>query len=432
MKKYISLVFTLTTLLNCLILPAQRSPRHYELLEESLKELRISENSFKTKRLIKKITHLNIPYDSLVHNIRTIDYYNPSVKTGYNEWNYTIDSLDYTCIVIIPKSYSTDKKYPVSFVLHGAVNSLNPIAVKKYIPKKNYNSDSLGQIFVYPAGWFLSPWWSNKQVKNLSYLLNRIKTEYNIDENNISLSGISDGGTGTIYQANKNITPWSNFKCYIGNPMGLSSISETAIYLQNLSNKPILFISTQNDPIFPPQHIELFLSKLDRVTDNYKYILVKGYQHNLLWLPAYGDSIRCFNNENKRNPFPTKIFWQTNQTDNGRNHWVIIEKLSGEFTTNPPDYAIIKSKINKEDNSGTMDVACNGNKIDIKTTHVKKYKLLLSPEMFDFDKKIEIRTNGELSYFGEITKNPDVLLHWFNQDKDRTMLFGYEINIKID
>jgi len=431
-KKYLILLFIIAAPFFYDTLLSQTISKSYEKAEELLRELRVSKNGFKTKRLIKKITNLNIPYDSIVHKIRTLNYYNPFVKTGYNEWNYTIDSLDYTCIVIVPKSYSVNKKYPVSFVLHGAVNSLNPIAVKKYISEKNYNPDSLRQIFVYPAGWYLSPWWSSNQIKNLNYLLNKIKTEYNVDENNISLSGISDGGTGTVYQANKNITPWSNFRCHIGNPMGIRYFSKTPIYLQNLSNKPTLFISTQNDPIFPPQHIESFLIKLADATHNYKYILVKGYQHNLSWLPSYRDSIFDFNTKHKRNPLPHKLFWQTNKTQYGRNHWVIIKQISGRFTKENSDYKIIESKISEEDKSGAIDIICKGNRVDVKTTGVKKYKLLLSPEMFDFDKKIEVHTNGELSYRGEITKNSDVLLYWFNRDKDRTMLFGYELIIKIN
>jgi hypothetical protein len=55
----------------------------------------------------------------------------------------------------------------------------------------------------------------------------------------------------------------------------------------------------------------------------------------------------------------------------------------------------------------------------------------LSPEQFDFTMPVKVITNGELSYHAVIEKNIEVLLNWFSQDDDRTMLFGSGLKIEV-
>ena len=204
--------------------------------------------------------------------------------------------------------------------------SYNPIVVKSIVKKDTYNYDSLDRIIVYPTGWYQSPWWSEKQVNNLKYLVRRLKLEYNIDENNISLAGISDGGTGVVYQANKATTSWANFRAYISNPGGLVSLTNSPIYFKNFINKAFLFINSEKDELFPPQFIESFLAEMENVDCSYDYYLAKGYNHEISWLNYYKDTIHHFMKNNIRNPYPSKIFWQANNLMYGRNHWVVIDK----------------------------------------------------------------------------------------------------------
>lgn len=402
-------------------------------LDNLLYDLWKTESSFKSKRIIRNICKMNPDYDIVAEKLRNDRNYSPNVKTGYVEWNYVLDSLNYTCIVLVPSHYSINQEYPVSFILHGAVISLNPAAVKTYVKKNSYNYDSLNRIMIYPSGWIQSPWWDEKQENNLNYLIHRLKQTYNIDENNIHLAGISDGGTGIVYQANLNVTPWASFRPYISNPENMDILSNKPIYIKNLSNRTFLFISSENDDLFPPQLIESFLIKMKKAKSPYVYYLAKGFKHEISWLPIYRDTIKYFIENNERNPYPSTLFWQTNNLKYGRNHWVIIDKLSYESELNEDKYPVLKPEKSKIDfNSGIIDVQCRGNTITVKTINIKQYTLLLSPEQFDFDKEIQIYTNNKLSYIGKFEKDLDILLKWYNKDLDRTILFGNEIIIKIN
>jgi Predicted peptidase len=51
------------------------------------------------------------------------------------------------------------------------------------------------QIYVLPMGWRDAPWWSRLQVDNIDAILDSVKRTYNVDENRVVLSGVSDGAT---------------------------------------------------------------------------------------------------------------------------------------------------------------------------------------------------------------------------------------------
>ena len=54
------------------------------------------------------------------------------------------------------------------------------------------------QIYVVPYAWADAPWWSDDQVLNLAAIVDRLKRLYNVDENRVVVSGVSDGGTGAL------------------------------------------------------------------------------------------------------------------------------------------------------------------------------------------------------------------------------------------
>ncbi len=402
------------------------------LLNNYIKDLYNCSSKIKEQRIIKKILKASYHFDTIYSHIKKCDYFSDKKsKTGYMEWTYTLDSIEYCALVFIPNNYNPQKKYELSVILHGAVGNLNPFSVKNYIKPNSYNLDSINSIVVYPNGWFMSKWWDEKQVKNLAYLLKKIKENYNINENRIYLSGISDGGTGIIYQANLNITPWANFRPYISNPGGVYRLGEKNTYLKNFGNRPFLFISTDRDQTFPHDMVESFLEKMTLAGNTYQYFLAHGYKHEISWLPLYQDAIQNFIQSNPRDPYPSSIYWQTNDILYNRNHCVIINKLSNKEKIDLKKYPEIKtSKESYQEESGIIEVQIANNQIDVHTINIKQYTLLLSPEQFNFNKEIKVYTNGKLSFQGTIEKDISTLLKWFKKDLDRTMLFGARLQIK--
>jgi predicted esterase len=86
----------------------------------------------------------------------------------------------------------------------------------------------------------------------------------------------------------------------------------------------------------------------------------------------------------------------------------------------------------RPDASGRVQLARNDNDIGVLTRGVRRYTLLLSPEQFDFSRPVRVTTNGIESFEGMVEPDPEALLRWADVDRDRTMLFGAALDIKVD
>jgi len=62
---------------------------------------------------------------------------------------------------------------------------------------------------------------------------------------------------------------------------------------------------------------------------------------------------------------------------------------------------------------------------------VRQYTLLLSPDQFDLDQPIRVLTNGVVSFEGRVEKQIGTLLKWAALDRDRTMTFLAELQIRL-
>ena len=379
----------------------------------------------------RKILKASSSFKEITQAIKEGDIYaDEVVEKGLLRWKYYIDSLEHYTIVIIPADYNSRKQYPVEFILHGAASNPNPYAVDNYVKLSKSEIKQIEKIIVYPAAWLLSPWWSKMQVKNLSYLLRRIKRNYSIDENRVTLSGISDGGTGSVYMANYLITPWSCFLPYISNPLSIPRLSEKELYLHNLGNRSFFFISTKEDQLFPTSKIQEFSRQLRETGNPHKLSILPEHGHDVKWFDNYRDSIKKFTSAHLRDPYPDSINWFCHDQDHGRNHWVIIDKIGKINSFTQSDF-ILRKEDSKPITYGSIQAIRKGNTILVKTKNVIKYRLLLSPEEFNFDEGVKVFTNGSLSFKGKLQKDPEVMLKWYWKDIDRSMLFASELKIRV-
>lgn len=86
----------------------------------------------------------------------------------------------------------------------------------------------------------------------------------------------------------------------------------------------------------------------------------------------------------------------------------------------------------RPDASGRVQLVRNDNEIGVLTRGVRRYTLLLSPEQFDFSRPVRVTTNGVESFEGMVDPDPEALLRWADVDRDRTMLFGAALDLKVE
>jgi poly(3-hydroxybutyrate) depolymerase len=243
-----------------------------------------------------------------------------SIAVGRTEHYYT---------VTLPEQYDPSRKYQVRVQLHGGV-------MMRHTNVPPATAGGIGalagaeQIYIVPFAWDAAAWWTSDQTANIDAILDRAKRDYNIDENHVVLSGVSDGGTGVYYAAMRDTTPFAAFLPLNGFMMVLGApdlVVDGPLYPNNIRNKPFFIVNGVRDPLYPTHVVEPYIEhyRLGGVALDYR---PQDAGHNTSWWPQVKDVYETFVREHPRSPLPDALTWETaGASAFNRAHWLVIDKL---------------------------------------------------------------------------------------------------------
>jgi len=254
--------------------------------------------------------------------------YPANAPRGVVKLTHAASGTDYAYSLDVPATYSPARKYQIRVQLHGGISRPDPE------PRGNGSIGALAgaeQIYVLPTAWAEAPWWSDRQVENLRFILDSVKRTYNVDENRIVLSGVSDGGTSAYYFAMRDTTPFASFLPLNGYIMILANPSlnlRDGIYPNNLLNKPFFIVNGGKDPLYPTDVVEPYITHFKNNGVEINYLPQPEAVHNTAWWPQVKDSFESFVTAHPRNPLPVKLTWETDGDPViSRAHWLVIDRL---------------------------------------------------------------------------------------------------------
>jgi len=399
----------------------------------------LAANQFEKEQYINAVINSNNDFNVVYNLLTKGKNYSATAPKGFFVKNYiNKQGIEHPNLVFIPYNYNPEIKYQVKIFLHGGVSTFNARKWVNTINRKDTAWLSVNTINIYPSSWAFSKWWNYSQYENISKLLSYIKENYNVDENNVSLSGVSNGGTGVYYLSNFYQTPFSCYLPYIGSMETLLYQNNKEIYINNYQGLNFYIVNARKDEIFDINFIVPTISALKQVAKEVKFTIVDTSTHNLRWFPILKDSIENFIDSHKRNPFPDLVKYSTEKPDTFcRKFWVKINMIgfkkgdiAEELNTTIQNERTVQLFPRKR-LFGQIEVFKNGNTVYVKTKNVRKYSLLISPKHFDFNKPIEVYTNGVLSFNSIIQKKMAIMLKYYTEDNDREMLFASELEIKV-
>lgn len=287
-------------------------------------------NATSAAERIDPILRTGVSFDEALSRVRHGRDYGADVPRGLQFGRHrTFDRADHEYAFVIPKDYDPSRPYQVRFQLHGGIARARPPVVNRI--RVNALPSGVEEITVYPGGWVRSLWWSATQVDNLARIIDRLKRTYNIDENRVYLTGISDGGTGVYYMAFKDVTPWASFAPLLGNMVVLGTPSvraEGELYPGNAVNKPFYVVNTGRDPLYPAHVMAMYVDHLGKLGGPVVYRVYPELEHTTEWWPNERPELESFVHDHPREPLPDTISWQTERVDRfNRAHWLIIDRL---------------------------------------------------------------------------------------------------------
>lgn len=357
-------------------------------------------------------------FATLYRWLRTGPTYRSDVPRGQREGvRMAEDGTRFPYMIVVPESYDPARAYPVEFMLHGGVSRPEWEAGGGWW-RRGYDSFlNLEQITVVPAAWNDNFWWQDSQADSLPAILRGLKQRYNIDDNRVYLSGVSDGGTGAYFFAFKQPTQWAAFLPYIGHPGVLRNAQSGgghALYFENLMQHALFIVNGENDPLYPAASVEPFIKILEEAGIDHEFTVIAGGGHNTNWLPDEQPRIDAFKQDHVRQPFPDKLIWVAdNTTRYNRTGWLRIDELR------------------IEGRPGLVDVQRSGNDFTVTAQGVTEFSLLLNPDEVDFNALIRVSVNGALLFNGQVLPDAEVLLDSAEREYDRTLLYAAELTLRV-
>jgi predicted esterase len=381
----------------------------------------------------KKIVALAPGFDDVYRRLGAGRGYSADVKRGMVERSRrNHDGQRHRYFLVVPKGYDPARSYPVCVYLHGAVDRPEPEGPPEYWWRDPDRLQREDRIAVVPAAWNQSKWWQASQVENVEAILREVKRTYNVDENQVSLIGISDGGTGTWFFAFRAPTPFASFLPFIGSPYVMANPevgAEGPLPFPNLNGRSLLVINGTDDPLYPAEKQRRLLDFAKQVGALVTFDVVEGGAHNVRWWPEKADEIQAFIRSHRRDPLPDYVFWATDRTCCfNRAFWVVVDELAPAGSSDKLELALLGDQ---PERLGGLEVRRQGNRIDVASHGVRRYRLLLSPEEVDLDAEVVVTTNGAESFRGLVPRSLTTLLDWASRDMDRTMLFAAELAIEV-
>jgi predicted esterase len=355
--------------------------------------------------------------------------------------NRTADGIAHNFAVTVPENYDPARKYQMRIQLHGGIGGRSdnkPRGTGEIGP----TGTDVEQFYVLPYAWDDAAWWGDDQVMNLDAIVDEMKRTYNIDENRVVLSGMSDGATGAYFIAMRDTTPYASFLPLSGFIMVLSNpeIDDGRIFPNNLKNKPWFVTNGGRDRLYPTASVEPFTKHLIASGLKMEYHPLPEAEHNLKYFPEVKDAYEKFVADHPRDPHPASLTWQAAETNHARAHWLVIDKfgLTADDAKDLADANNMKAMIwgtnqlfPKQRASGRVDLVRSGNIVTATTKGVTQFTLLLSPDVFDFNQPVKVMANGHEVFNARVDRDLKTLLKWAAKDNDRTMLYAAEVKINL-
>ena len=296
-------------------------------------------------RLIDDIVKSGVTFDDAYRRLKHGRSY-ASQETGrVSLSNRTPDGVQHFFTLNIPSTYDPARKYQVRFHLHGGVGGRQtnaPPAGAGGVGALEGPGD-VAQIDIVPFAWNRMPWWSTDQVLNLRAILDTAKRLYNIDENRVVVSGVSDGGTGAYYIAMRETTQYASFLPLNGFWPVLTNedIQHAApLYPNNLRDKPLFVVNGGRDPLYPSERVDPYIEHFKKGGVTVDYHPQPEAGHNTRWWPEVKEAFETFVRNHPRNPLPDMVTWEAaDPTAFNRAHWLVVDRVleDGVATTSLPD-----------------------------------------------------------------------------------------------
>jgi predicted esterase len=241
-----------------------------------------------------------------------------------------IDGVARPYVVYVPSGYDPRTPTPLLVHLHGLVG--RPIIEPDphtYVGNNAImaEAEKRGWLVLFPFGQKGATWWDEVGMTNIMTQVRTTKANFNIDDNRVYLSGLSDGASAAFLFAMIRPNDFAAFVALNGS-MGVGSEDGGfSTYAPNLANSYMYVTTADRDRYYPTAQMERTISMAEKAGANISYRRLKG-EHTSSIVETEYPTIFDYLEQHPRNPFPNAIVWETATPEFGLCKWLEIDEIT--------------------------------------------------------------------------------------------------------
>jgi hypothetical protein len=237
-------------------------------------------------------------------------------------------------------------------------------------------------------------------------------------------------------------TPWSACLALNGQPRVLANDDtgvDAELFAHNLVNCPLYMVNGGKDPLYPADSLRPLVDMFKTGGVPATFQVYPDAAHDVSWWPQERSRFEAFVAAHPRAPHPESVSWEIGAIDRySRFRWVVIDRLGvcasdvALADVNRWETTLFSRDLFPRDGtSGRVDVVRKGNSFDVRSRGVRQFTLLLSPDVVDLSRPIAVVVNGRKVHDSILKPGAATLLKWAARDRDRTMLYGAELQVAV-
>ena len=312
-----------------------------DLLREYLSE----KDAAKKKELRAKLIALGAP--ALREAIAKLGFEKPKELGALEFATKCPDGFEHPYYMHVPPQYETGKRYPLVIWLHGGVKGAPADAASSAIEmwQQALGEKWSNEVMVLAPACIAQDttedafWWRDKGQRNVLHMLREVKQRFNVDDNKVFVTGMSDGGSGSFGFAGRRPDSFAGYFPLVGHPLVPAS-DGTRMFWENLKGAKIYAVSGGKDGLYPAKMVAGLVKQANENGASIEHKIYEEAGHDLSFAPKempiiLEDKIAKWTRDIELKG----IDWSTDNVAMGRRAWLAIAEIAEMGEKNAKDFA---------------------------------------------------------------------------------------------
>ncbi|MFC1898521.1 PDZ domain-containing protein, partial [Candidatus Cloacimonadota bacterium] len=204
-----------------------------------------------------------------------------------------------------------------------------------FVDMEDMHSDNYFVDLAEKNGWLLlmpyankdCMWWDDAGFSNILQQLIILKSEFNIDDNRVFLTGISDGGSGSFHIGMTHPDMFASFYPLIGMVSVGNLVNGHHTYIANLTNRFTAAVNCDEDGLYPAAKMRELMNLGQQAGADLFYKEFWGFGHDTEWFDLYKTEMTNKISTHPRDPFHSSLYWEISEPQYNKCDWLEITEI---------------------------------------------------------------------------------------------------------